>query len=97
MTISDFSKHLFWDVDPNKLDPEKSKKLIIHRVLDYGLIEDWRIIYKYYGLNTITEVAKNIKDLDKKSASFLALLTDTNKKEFRCYNSEQSVMKFWNS
>jgi len=97
MNISDFSKHLFWDVDSAKLDPERNKKLIIHRVLDYGLIEDWKMIYKYYGINNIADVAKGIKDLNYRSASFIALLSNTNKEDFRCYNTEQLMMKFWNS
>jgi hypothetical protein len=47
--LNNLSPHLFWDVDMNSLDFKKSKKLIIQRVLDYGLIGDWQIIFKTYG------------------------------------------------
>ncbi len=42
--IPQFSSHPFWDIDPSHLDIEKSKKAIILRVLDYGLMEDWRLL-----------------------------------------------------
>ena len=54
LKISDLSQHLFWDIDPENLDMEKNKRTIIHRVLQYGLINDWLMIYNYYGLYEIT-------------------------------------------
>lgn len=39
--VNNLSKHLFWDVYPQKLDFLKYKRIIIHRVLDLGLISDW--------------------------------------------------------
>lgn len=90
-SIELFSKHLFWDVDNNKLSFDKNKKFIIHRVLDYGLINDWQIIYNYYGLKEITEIAKTIKDLDIKSANFISLLSNVPKEQFLCFTLKPSV------
>ena len=94
--IEDFSEHLFWDVDKSKLDLEKSKKYIINRVLQYGLYHDWQIIYNYYGITKIGEVATRIRDLDKKTSSFIALLTNIPKEQFLCYTIAQSHPKHWN-
>lgn len=46
-----FSKNLFWDVDPSELSMEVSARYIIQRVLEYGQMNDWRLINRYYGLD----------------------------------------------
>jgi ribosomal protein S8 len=96
--INDLSPHLFWDVDSNNLDIDKSKKLIIRRVLDYGLIGDWKILVKVYGVSEIAKTAITLRDLDKKSASFISLLSKIPKEQFLCYTSKQSMpghLNFW--
>ena len=40
--ISDFSPHLFWDVDRSKLDFEAHAAQIIKGTLEYGLMKDWK-------------------------------------------------------
>ncbi|MCF8297644.1 MAG: hypothetical protein K9J13_08900 [Saprospiraceae bacterium] len=94
-SIANFSQHLFWDIDKNKLDFEKSQKFIIQRVLDYGLINDWQIIYNYYGLKKIAEITTTIRDLDKKSISFIATLANIPRENFLCYTTKQSTPKHW--
>jgi hypothetical protein len=87
--LSNLSPHLFWDVDISKLDFYNNKKLIIKRVLNYGLIDDWNIIYKIYGIADIAKIAVSIKDLDIKSISFVSLLSGVPKRQFVCYNIQQ--------
>lgn len=89
------SPHLFWDIDINKIDFSRSKKLIIHRVLDYGLISDWKTILNIYGINEIATIAVTIKDLDKKSMSFISLLSGIPADNFLCYTTKQSIPKHW--
>lgn len=96
LDIKNLSSHLFWDVDKSKLDIEKSKKLIIGRVLDYGLINDWYSICNYYGINEIANVATKIKNLDLKSMSFVSLLSNLQHENFLCYSTAQSNLKHWN-
>jgi hypothetical protein len=94
--FEEFSKHLFWDVNIDELDIQKNRKQIIHRVLEYGLIGDWQLIQGYYGIEQIAEVALPIKNLDKKSASFIALIAQRPKESFACYTTKQSTRKHWN-
>lgn len=89
--INLLSDHLFWDVDKNKLDIEKSKKTIVQRVLDYGLMKDWKILVRIYGIKEIANTAKNLRDLDIKSASFISFLSNTPLEKFACYTSKQSM------
>ena len=91
-----FSKHLFWDVDILKVDLNKRKRWFINRVLEYGLINDWKLFVKLYGLKEIAEVAMKIKSLDRKSASFIATLSGEPKEKFLCYSIPQLAQSFWN-
>lgn len=95
-TISDFSPHLFWDVNPESLDMEKHKKYIIGRTLDYGLIDDWRFIKAHYGIKAIAHVATEIKDLSPKSRALVSNLSGIPKEKFRCYITRQSTPQHWN-
>ena len=97
LQVTELSQHLFWDVDTANLDLNQHRKLIIQRVLDYGLLGDWRKIYAYYSLQTIVEVVKDLRNIDRKSAAFIAALSNTPKEEFRCYSTIQSTDRLWNS
>jgi len=68
--VEKLSKTLFWDVDIKKLDNEKSKHFIIGRVLDFGTLEDWKIIKDFYGITTIKEVAEGHNFSSKKNINF---------------------------
>lgn len=94
--ISNFSKHLFWEVNTAEIHHDLHAKYIITKVLQYGLIEDWKILSRHYGLDKITEVAVKIRDLDKKTATFLALISNVSKQNFVCYSTKQSTPKHWN-
>jgi hypothetical protein len=87
-TVESLSKHLFWDVDKTALDFDKNEKLIVQRVLEYGLLEDWRIIQHYYGLDRIVEIAKTFRTLEPSALSFIASLANLPVTNFRCYNSK---------
>ena len=94
--IQNFSKHLFWDVNPKNLDFEKHKAYIIKQVLEFGLINDWGLIQKYYGIKQIAKVSTTFRELDKKALSFISFLSKTPIEKFRCYNYQQSIPQHWN-
>ena len=97
ITINDFSKHLFWDVDLDGFDFEKHKVHLINKVLEYGLINDWNLLKKVYGLETIKEVSLNLRSLDAVTLSYLSALFNIDKREFRCYKHKQMYPTYWNS
>lgn len=94
--IESLSPHLFWDVNVKEISFEKSKKLIVQRVLQYGLEKDWYILNQNYSINEIAETATKIKDLDRKSASFISLLSNVPKERFLCYTTTPSTLTHWN-
>jgi hypothetical protein len=93
--IADFSPHLFWDVDKNNLNWEKNKAQIVKRVIEYGLLYDWKLLQQYYGLNQIGEICKDLRSLDDRSLCFISTLTGIQKESFRCYILKQSIPPHW--
>ena len=96
MDLAMFSSHLFWDVDVKKVDIDKNKKWFIARVLEYGLFKDWLLLKDYYGIDQIGKEAITLKDLSKKSASFISLLSEIPINQFKCYSSKQLTPNYWN-
>lgn len=93
--ISDLSPHLFWDVDMAAIDWQTNKAFIVERVMAYGELKDWGILKKIYGLNSIKEIATNLRNLDDFSIAFLSLVLKVKKEDFRCYRLKQSRPDFW--
>jgi hypothetical protein len=83
------SKHLFWDTPTSEIDVEANKSFIIHRVLEYGLMQDWDILTKWYSLNEIGETATKFRSLDAKALAFLINITGLSLTDFRCYTTKQ--------
>jgi hypothetical protein len=90
-TISDLSTHLFWDVDVSLLNFEKSKDIIIQKVLEYGIMEDWRIINKVYGKEVIKDTALHLRNLDEVTLSFLCNIYQINKQNFKCFSHKTLI------
>ncbi len=97
ITIADFSPHLFWDVDLDGFDFDLHKVHLIHKVLEYGLMKDWNLLKQYYGMETIKEVALNLRTLDAVTLSYLSTIFNTDQTEFRCYKHKQLFPTYWNS
>ncbi|MGL2962635.1 DUF6922 domain-containing protein [Flavobacterium sp. RSB2_4_14] len=97
ITINDFSKHLFWDVDLNDFDFEKHAGFFAQRVIEYGKLEDWNLLKKLYGLEKIKKLALEFRTLDAVSLSYIATIFNIKKEEFRCYKHKQLVQNYWNS
>ena len=97
ITINDFSQHLFWDVHKPTFDLNIYKSQMIAKVLEYGNWNDWNLLKKLYGLNTIKEVTLTLRTLDAVTHSYLAAFFAIDKKEFRCYKHKQLVQNSWNS
>lgn len=78
------SPHLFWDVDINKLEPDKCPDYIMQRVFDNGTIYDVSYLYAYYGIKKIKEVIINIPDLQTRTAKHLAGVWNIPLSHFKC-------------
>ena len=94
--VQQLSKRFFWDMDLNKMDDDKHKRIIIERVLTIGDIGDLKKLVKTYGLEVIIQEVKNAGYLDKKTLNWLSLVFKIPKSDFRCYTKIQSNQVHWN-
>ena len=91
------NQHLFWDIDTQHFDIDRSASWIIQRVLEYGSMKDWFIIEDYFGIDKIVAYSMNFRTLDPVALSFLCFISDTKKEDYRCYHIAQSHPTPWNS
>jgi hypothetical protein len=91
----DFSPHLFWDVDVENLDMDKHKLYLIRRVMEYGKLNDWQLLKSRYSMDEIKNAIMSARSMDPKVISFVAMLTNTPLKSFRCYTNQQSNRSFY--
>ena len=97
ISVDDFSKHLFWDIDLVGFDFDIHKTQLIQKVLEYGTIKDWELLKELYGLETIKEVSLNLRNLNAVTLSYLSIIFDIDKTNFRCYKNRQLHPNLWNS
>lgn len=86
--VKQLSSSLFWDVDISEIDDEKNKRFIIQRVLERGTHNDWILINKKYTLQGIVQEAMQMRYLEPKALSYIAIMGNVPKEEFRCYKSK---------
>ena len=89
------SKHLFWDVDRSKLNFEKDAPMVVQRVLEYGMLEDWIIICDYYGVPRIAEVAMRLRTLEATALTFISTVAKVPLDQFRCYKLRPLNSQHW--
>ena len=93
--FSKFSKHLFWDTDRTLLSADKNRGYIVKQVLEYGYDCDWKFLKDIYSLDEIKNAVMGMRSLDKKALSFIACITHTDIRDFRCYSTIQSNPAPW--
>ncbi|HEX7845441.1 MAG TPA: hypothetical protein VF476_06520 [Chitinophagaceae bacterium] len=71
-----FDRSLFWDVNPDNLNWNKSKQLIIERVLQRGLTKEVATLFEKYLLSEIKEAILRSQTLDKKTANYFSIKLD---------------------
>jgi len=94
--IEKLNKTYFWDVNLNNLDENKSKRLIVERTLNFGTLNEIKLVINYYGLQEIKKIACNLAYIDPKTLNFLSILFDIPKTEFKCYTRKQLKDQSWN-
>ena len=95
--IQRMSKILFWDIDSDEADMDKYPAHFIQRVLEYGNMDDWRLLRSYYGIPKIVEECKQLRTLDPVCLSYICAISHTKPEEYRCYHTRQLNLTPWNS
>jgi hypothetical protein len=95
--LKSLNPQYFWDVDFLKLDPLKSKRLIVERVFVLGTSREIDQIIEFYGRNIVLKELKNLQYLDPKTLNFISLFFNTPLHSFKCYTRKQLITQHWSS
>ncbi len=93
--VRHLSGRIFWDTPIENIHWFDHRGFIIERVMRYGRFEDWELIKKWYGRDTMRAAVVQLRDLDDFSIAFLSLVLSVKKEDFRCYIERQSQPSFW--
>ena len=98
--MSDFLEQLnkayFWDIDPDRLDEVRSKRVIIERILNYGNIKDIQLLRKRYEAREIINTARELNYIDRKTLNFISALFNVPKTGFKCWRRKPLTNQHWN-
>lgn len=61
---------LLWEYDMSTFNYDKSYKIVIERVLQFGDLDEWKNMVKYYSNEKILETIHWSKQLDKREKDF---------------------------
>lgn len=86
---------MFWDTPLENIHWYDHRGFILERVMRYGKIDDWHIMTEWYGKEELSKIAVRLRDMDDVSISFLSLVLELPKEEFRCYIDRQLRPSFW--
>jgi hypothetical protein len=94
-SILGLSKALFWDVDPQTVDPQKHSAFIVERVITLGTMEDFIIIKSHYGKSKIKRIVENLRYLNDRDLNFCSVYFNVPLNKFRCYTTRQLTQTLW--
>ena len=81
---SRFSATLFWDTAPATVDPERHKRWLVTRVLEYGTLADWRALVGMFPMHAIVDGARQARSLSPKALAFICFVSGESRESFRC-------------
>jgi len=86
--LSKLTGGLLWNMNIEKIDYLRDKKLIIERIIEAGLENDEIIMWKLYSYEDIKDVAINMENLHKDHVTYMAFVLKIDEKEFKCYEKK---------
>jgi len=95
ISADDFSRGLFWDIDPATLDVGRHINYIVGRVLEAGTIEDWNLLCRHLSLQGVVQIAQQLRSMDPRSLAFLSVVGRIPQEQFRCCTQKQSTQTHW--
>jgi hypothetical protein len=80
-------RHLFWDVNIEKMDWQEAKYFVVERVVERGMPKDYYTLFQMYGgVEGVRDILKNIKYFRfPQDIAFICMAFDFKKEELECY------------
>lgn len=77
MKVMKFRQSLFWDTDPDKIDPQKNAQYIIERVADFGHDDEVRWVWNFYDKLLLKKIIEKSRCLRAETKNlWTTLLTE---------------------
>ncbi len=71
------SPHLLWEYDLDTFDFDKSRDIVIERVIQRGNLKDWQIAFEIYGKDALLHTAQYSKQLSERDRNFTKILINS--------------------
>lgn len=85
------SAHLFWDVDPESVDPVRHRSFLIPRIMDRGTLADVQTAWAFYGESSVREALLTAASLQRRTIAFFAAQFDLPRDRFRAWRNRAST------
>jgi len=86
--LSQLSSHIFWNCNIANLDYHKDKKIIIERIVEYGVEKDEIVMWKLYSYRTIKKIVTKMDNLDQNKIGYLSMIFNIKESKFKCYKKK---------
>ncbi len=73
-----FRQALFWDVNPDKIEPKKNAQYIIERVLDFGNDKEVSWLWNFYGKSALKKTVHSSRVLQPRTKTLWKLILKNN-------------------
>jgi hypothetical protein len=94
--ILNLSPALFWDTNPENINPDKNAPYIVERVITLGNLKEFKAILEYYGKTRLKDIIVRLRDLDIRTIHFCSIYFKVPLNDFRCYEKKLSNRPHWN-
>jgi len=89
--------HLLWEFNLETFDYQKSRSMVVERVVQRGDTDDWLTVFNLYGYEGVREQIKQIPYLNNKDMNFVRVIFEIPLTELRCYTRKRFPEQHWNS
>ena len=90
------NKALLWEYDINTFDWQKSKRLVVQRVIEMGTPEDFFAAFDLYGgINGVREIVKSVPYLNDLNIHFVCTLFNLNKEIKKFVNKADKPLPYF--
>lgn len=91
------SGHLLWEVNPEDIDYQGMKRLVVQRVIELGNENDFYFIFQQYGYENVVDTIKDLSQLSPKNEAFVLSVFNLKKEDLLCYKRKQLREVYLNS
>ena len=91
------NRSLLWEYDIDNFDWYNSKTIVVQRVIELGMPEDYYAAFDLYGgIDGFREIIKTIPYLNDIDINFVCIFFNLKREELRCCTKKQLNQKHWN-